>query len=80
MAEADYCRDPEVNVHWADLLREAPGDDALVQLGALRLGLYQMVEAGIIDLDRGARIFEQARQQAIIERRREQQGRQELEL
>jgi hypothetical protein len=36
-----------------------------------------MVEAGIIDLDQGARIFEQAREQAIIERRREEQGRKE---
>jgi hypothetical protein len=32
-------------------------------------------EAGIIDLDRGAPIFEQAREQALIERRQEREER-----
>jgi hypothetical protein len=41
----------------------------------LPLGLCQMVETGVIDLDRGTRIFEQAREQGLIERRREEQGR-----
>ncbi len=60
-----------MNAHWGKLLRELPGDDVLVRLGALRLGLCQGLEAGMIDLDRGTQIFEQAREAALIERRQQ---------
>jgi hypothetical protein len=43
-----------------------------VRLFALRLGLCQLVDAGLLTLDRATTIFEQERQGALIERQREQ--------
>jgi hypothetical protein len=71
--EPNYCHDPEANQHWGKLIEESPGDDILMRLFALRLGLCQLVESGQLDLDRATAIFEQARAGALMERRREEE-------
>jgi hypothetical protein len=65
----NYCHDPEANQRWGELLLDAPADDVLLRLFALRLGLCQMVDAGILTLERATEIFERARQRGLLERR-----------
>jgi hypothetical protein len=69
----NYCHDPQANQEWGELIEEAPGDDLLMRLFALRLGLCQLVGSGQLDLDRATSIFEQARAGALIERRRQEE-------
>jgi hypothetical protein len=47
----NYCHDPKVNQHWGKLVEESPGDDILMRLFALRLGLRQLVDGqeGLLD-------------------------------
>jgi hypothetical protein len=78
--EPNYCHDPEVNQQWGKLIEEAPGDDILMRLFALRLGLCQLVDAKQLDLDRATEIFEQARRGAAMERRREDETRSDEEI
>jgi hypothetical protein len=72
-SEVNYCHDPGVNQQWGKLIEEAPSDDILMQLFALRLGLCQFVDGGMLDLDRATEIFEQARAGALTERRRQEE-------
>jgi hypothetical protein len=71
--EPNYCHDPQVNQEWGRLIEEAPGDDLLMRLFALRLGLCQLVDSGQLDLERATEIFEQARRGAAMERRQEEE-------
>jgi hypothetical protein len=45
----NYCHDPQANQEWGRLIEEAPGDDLLMRLFALRLGLCQLVDSGQLD-------------------------------
>jgi hypothetical protein len=71
--QPNYCHDTEVNQQWSRLVQEAPSDDILMRLFALRLGLCQLVNAGLLDLDRATEIFEQVRMGAAVERRHEEE-------
>jgi len=51
------------------MLREAPKDNLVVNLFALRIGLCELVKRKVIDLDRATDVFEKARASAVKERK-----------
>ena len=69
----DYCDDP---VGWQSmdgLLQSAPGDELVIKLYALRVGLCQMIKDKKIDTQAGIDLFETERQRAIDRRTLEEQ-------
>jgi len=65
----NYCLDADVNAEWVKMLSEAPKDNLVVNLFALRIGLCELVKRKIIDLDRSTEVFEKARASAVEERK-----------
>jgi len=72
---AHYCDDPAAGLEWADLLAKNPTDLSIIRLFALRKGLCAMIEQGLVSVGRAIMLFEQAREEAILERRNGSGGR-----
>jgi len=68
----NYCLDSESNATWSRMFSDAPDDDQITGLFALRLGLCELVRRDVITLDRASGMFEQARARAVAERKRKQ--------
>ena len=75
----NYCMDPSVNAEWSKMLSQAPRDNLVVHLFALRIGLCELVKRKIIDLDRATEVFEKARVDAVVERRGDELRQQQIE-
>ena len=69
----DYCDDPAGWQSMEGLLHSAPGDELVIKLYALRLGLCQMIKDKKIDTQAGIDLFETERQRAIDRRTLEEQ-------
>ena len=65
----NYCLDADVNAEWAKMLSEAPTDNLVVNLFALRIGLCELVKRKVINLERATDVFEKARAEAVKERK-----------
>jgi len=61
------------------MLSQAPRDNLVVHLFALRIGLCELVKRKIIDLDRATEVFEKARVDAVVERRGDELRQQQIE-
>lgn len=57
-----FCTDDFEWAGWRALLARNPGDDDVVSLYALRLGLCDMVAQGKIEPQRGSNLFDRAQQ------------------
>ena len=69
----DYCDDPAGWQSMEGLLQSAPGDELVIKLYALRVGLCQMIKDKKIDTQAGIDLFETERQRAIDRRTLEEQ-------
>lgn len=69
----DYCDDPAGWQSMKGLLQSAPGDELVIKLYALRLGLCQMIKDKKIDTQSGIDLFESERQRDIDRRTLEEQ-------
>ena len=69
----NYCDDPAGWQSMEGLLQSAPGDELVIKLFALRLGLCQMIKDKKIDAQVGIDLFETERQRAIDRRTLEEQ-------
>lgn len=59
--EENHCHDPASWPEWEELLRKNPGDDDVLHLYGLRIGLCILVERGTLTVDQGTGIFEKQR-------------------
>lgn len=69
----DYCDDPSGWQSMEGLLQSAPGDELVIKMYALRLGICQLIKDKKIDAQSGINMFEVERQQAIDRRTLEEQ-------
>ena len=71
-AEVNHCLDSAANRAWVERLHDNPGDELLLNLFALRVGLCEMVRVKMIGLPEATELFEQARMKAVLQRQTEQ--------
>lgn len=69
--ENDFCNDPNANMHWEALIREAPDDMRIHALHALRIWLCSKVDRGDLTVDQVVEIFENMRRALINVKMRE---------
>ena len=69
----DYCDDPSGWQSMEGLLQSAPGDELVIKMYALRLGLCQLIKDKKIDTQAGINLFEKERDRAIDRRTLEEQ-------
>ncbi len=74
-AAENYCHKPDVIQEWADLLAKYPQDPDVIRLYALREGLCEMIDRGLVELDQAIDIFNAEHTKAVIEQFREDKER-----
>ena len=67
VAAAGYCDDPERSRRWETMSRQHPDDFEIQTLDALRIGLCQKVNDGILTDLEMVRIFWSAREQMLAD-------------
>jgi len=68
------CQDPAAWADWEEKAAQYPHDPEFQKLHALWKRLCEKVETGALPLEDAMSIFEQAREQAIEQRRKEEQA------
>ncbi len=75
------CHDPATVADWERLLSINPKDPVVIRLYGLRRGLCSMIDDGLVELDQAIEIFNQEHARSVVERYKEEQGRErELRL
>ena len=59
--EPNYCNDSASEAQWQELLAKNPADYDLQALHALRSGLCQKVDRGVLTVPEATKVFERAR-------------------
>ena len=70
-----WCLNPEINRNWGQLITKSLHDPAIVRLFALRNGLCQMLENGMIEKDFAAGLWNEAHEWELEQRRKEEEQR-----
>ena len=68
----NYCYDAQANAGWKEQLSKNPNDNIIMGLFALRMGLCQLVDGGVLTVDRATAIFEASRVNAVRDREKEE--------
>lgn len=66
--EEDHCIDPDKAKNNEQLVRNNPNDPILVRLVALRAGLCDLVEKGIVDIEFAIDLFDAEKSKGILKR------------
>ena len=64
----NHCYKREIAARWQQLLIDWPKDPVVIGLYALREGLCQMIDDGLVDLEQAIDIFNREHARGVMER------------